>query len=274
MSLVKMFDYENSKVLTVIDKHSSVWFQAKTIATVLGYANPQEAIRKHVDSEDKCIRSKFEGVSKTLTLSNNEKNQVFINESGLYSLILRSKLESSRAFKKWVTSEVLPSIRKTGTYVHHENVKPNLTFKIESEFDLQSAVVNFIRTQYPDSLLTVCLGGLQDTPTKRIQSKMLGYMAGTADLIINNMHKLYNGFAIELKSPKGTGIVSPAQTAMEKRYKANGFKTLISNSYDDIIVEIIKYMNDTRIRCDLCVCKFKNSVTLDSHRRVLHRVTC
>ena len=60
---------------------------------------------------------------------------------------------------------------------------------------------------------------------------------------------------------------------MEKKYKQNGFKTLITNSYNECIVEIIKYMNDTRVRCDLCPCKFKNSATLESHRKVIHRVT-
>ena len=76
-----------------------------------------------------------------------------------------------------------------------------------------------------------------------------------------------------IKDPKGTGIISPQQIAMEKKYKQNGFKTLITNSYNECIVEIIKYMNDTRIRCDLCPCKFKNSNTLKSHRKVIHRVT-
>ena len=148
-----------------------------------------------------------------------------------------------------------------------------LTFNINNEHDLHTSVVNFIHTQYPDTLLSICRGELQDTPIKRIQSKMYGYMVGSFDIIINNLHKLCTGFCIELKTPKGTGIISPQQIAMEKKFQQNGFKTLITNSYNECIVEIIKYMNDTRIRCDLCPCKFKNSTTLESHRKVIHRVT-
>ena len=71
-------------------------------------------------------------------LKNEQKSATFINESGLYSLILQSKLESARAFKRWVTKDVLPSIRKTGRYDYCMNHKYNnmLTFKIESETDL------------------------------------------------------------------------------------------------------------------------------------------
>ena len=72
---------------------------------------------------------------------------IYINESGLYSLILHSKLESARAFKRWVTKEVLPSIRKTGTYDYCMNHKYNnmLTFKIENETDLHVKVVSFLK---------------------------------------------------------------------------------------------------------------------------------
>ena len=84
------------------------WFVGKDVATSLGYSNPRDALSKHIDSEDK-------GVAKCDTPSGSQ-NMTIINESGLYSLILGSKLESAKKFKHWVTSEVLPSIRKTGSY--------------------------------------------------------------------------------------------------------------------------------------------------------------
>lgn len=84
------------------------WFVGKDIAEVLDYNNPLKALRMHVDEEDK-------GVNKMFTPGGNQ-NVIIINESGLYSLILKSKLASARQFKRWVTSEVLPSIRKTGGY--------------------------------------------------------------------------------------------------------------------------------------------------------------
>ena len=85
------------------------WFVGKDIAAALGYSNPRDAISKHVDDEDKnsvAIRDGNKG----------NPNQVIINESGMYSLIMGSKLEGAKRFKRWVTSEILPSIRKTGAY--------------------------------------------------------------------------------------------------------------------------------------------------------------
>ena len=84
------------------------WFVGKDIAAALGYSNPRKAIGDHVDEEDK-------GVTKCDTLGGGQ-NLTIINESGMYSLILSSKLEGAKRFKRWVTSEILPSIRKTGAY--------------------------------------------------------------------------------------------------------------------------------------------------------------
>ena len=97
---------------------------------------------------------------------------LYLNESGLYSLIFGSKLESAKAFKRWVTKDVLPSIRKTGRYDYYINRKYNnkLTFKIENETDLYVKVISFLKKRYPHSLFTVTLGENQDTVHKRINS--------------------------------------------------------------------------------------------------------
>lgn len=84
------------------------WFVGKDIAEALGYKNPQKAIRDHVDAEDKGVNQSF--------TPGGEQNITIINESGLYSLMLKSKLPGAKKFKRWVTSEVLPSIRKTVAY--------------------------------------------------------------------------------------------------------------------------------------------------------------
>ena len=84
------------------------YFVGKDVASALGYNNPEKAVRQHVDNEDK-------GVNKMGTPGGNQQ-AIVINESGLYSLILSSKLESAKRFKRWVTSEVLPAIRKNGRY--------------------------------------------------------------------------------------------------------------------------------------------------------------
>ena len=86
------------------------WFVGKDIATILGYAKPENAIANHVDDEDKTS-TLIQGSG-----SNYKSKAILINESGLYSLILSSKIPSAKKFKRWVTGEVLPSIRKTGSY--------------------------------------------------------------------------------------------------------------------------------------------------------------
>ena len=91
-----------------VDQKCRVWFKAKDVAKILGYRDTDKAIRKHVDKEDK-----YKGPAKT---AGGLQTCVFINESGLYSLVLSSKLETAKKFKRWITSEVLPSIRKYSYY--------------------------------------------------------------------------------------------------------------------------------------------------------------
>lgn len=86
------------------------WFVGKDVAGILGYVNTRDALAKHVDNEDRT-----DGVAIRDSIGREQKVTV-INESGLYALIFGSKLESAKRFKHWVTSEVLPAIRKTGTY--------------------------------------------------------------------------------------------------------------------------------------------------------------
>lgn len=104
--------YENSefgKIRTMVIDNEP-WFVGKDIAEALGYSKSRNAIANHVDDEDKTT-ALIQGDG-----SNYKSNTVLINESGVYSLILSSKLETAKQFKRWVTSEVLPSIRKTGSY--------------------------------------------------------------------------------------------------------------------------------------------------------------
>ena len=91
--------------------NNQIMFVGKDVATALGYKNPSNALQVHVDSEDKT--SYLIQVSG----SNYKANTLFVNESGLYALILSSKLPQAKAFKRWVTSEVLPQIRQTGGYI-------------------------------------------------------------------------------------------------------------------------------------------------------------
>ena len=212
--------------------------------------------------------------SKTDPLKRNEGNTTYINESGLYSLILRSKLESARAFKRWVTKDVLPSIRKTGKYSYDDmNHKYNdsLTFKIENETDLHTKVVSFLKKRYPHSIFIVGLGENQDSVNKRIDSFKKGYLRGSPDLIVHSLHQSYGGLVIEFKSPNGKGILSYDQSKMLLQYQNNGFKTLVSNDYDYIIEQLIEYFGDVRIKCSYCARKFISSLSIKNHIKSFHK---
>ena len=276
MSIIeKVFKYEATE-LPVIKYKDEIWFKAVIVATILKYTNQRKAIRDHVDPEDKRKLSEISQESKrneSFPFKGNGGECIYINESGLYSLILRSKLESAKGFKRWVTSQVLPSIRKTGRYDYCMNHKYNntLTFKIESETDLHVKVVSFLKKRYHHSLFTVTLGENQDTAFKRIDSFNKGYLRGSPDLVINNLHKHYTGFCIEFKSPKGNGILSPDQSMMLRQYQNNGFKTLVSNDYDQIIEQIIEYFRDVRIKCSYCPRRFISPQSLRNHIKFVHK---
>ena len=106
---IQIFKSEIFGEIRTCQVNNQIMFVGKDVATALGYANSQKAIRDHVDSEDK-------GVNEMVTPGGTQK-VIFINESGLYSLILSSKLPQAKAFKRWVTAEVLPQIRQTGGYI-------------------------------------------------------------------------------------------------------------------------------------------------------------
>ena len=282
MSIIeKVFKYEATE-LPVIKYEDEIWFKAVVVATILKYTNQRKAIRDHVDPEDKRKLSELMSKSKrnesfrlkTDPLKGNEGNSLYLSESGLYSLVLRSKLESAKVFKRWVTSEVLPSIRKTGRYDYCTNHKYNnmLTFKIENETDLHVKVVSFLKKRYPHSLFTVTLGENQDTVHKRIYSFKKGYIRGSPDLIINNLHKHYTGFCIEFKSPKGKGVLSPDQSMILLRYQNNGFKILVSNDYDQIIEQVIEYFRDVRLLCSYCPRRFISPQSLSNHIKIFHKM--
>lgn len=101
------FKYEEQQVRT-IEKNGEPWFVGKDVAAILGYSDTADAVKKHVDPEDKG--------GGEMPTPGGKQRIMLINESGLYSLILSSKLPTAKEFKRWVTSEVLPSIRKTGEY--------------------------------------------------------------------------------------------------------------------------------------------------------------
>ena len=108
MNKLQVFNNDEFGSIRTVTIENEPWFVGKDVAEVLGYTNPSKALSDHVDTEDK--------LNNETLLSLGQRGGWLINESGLYSLILSSKLPKARKFKRWVTSEVLPAIRKTGSY--------------------------------------------------------------------------------------------------------------------------------------------------------------
>lgn len=126
MNTPQIFNFEQNEVRTIL-VNDEPYFVGKDVADVLGYERADNAVRNHVDEEDKLMHR--------ISASGQNRNMTIINESGLYSLILKSKLPSAKKFKRWVTSEVLPAIRKHGAYLTDEKAY-DITHNPDSLADL------------------------------------------------------------------------------------------------------------------------------------------
>lgn len=108
MNEIKVFENDAFGSVRTMDMEGEVWFVGKDVAEILGYTNPSKALADHVDEEDKLNNESLSSLG--------QRGGWLINESGLYSLVLSSKLPTAKQFKRWITKEVIPSIRKTGGY--------------------------------------------------------------------------------------------------------------------------------------------------------------
>ena len=284
--LVKKYKNDNLgvEIESYIDKQQNIWFKGKDVAEILGYSKTRDTLSRHVDNEDKKqlftyhtsvhktgTVGKNTSVHKTGTVGKSGSIYTYINESGFYSLVLFSKLETAKKFKRWITSEVLPSIRKYGQYKLFDSPW-NKMIMISNEKELHYKVVQLIRNYYSDALLVAGLGENQDTEEKRLDSYKKGYERGTPDLMVLNYHRDYNGLCIEFKSPTNNYKVSESQIKMKAQYKKNNYAFILSNDYDRISKQIHKYMTGIRIPCEYCPKAFCNKKTLSSHYKIFHRI--
>ena len=218
----------NIELTSFLDNKQNVWFRGKDVATILGYSDTDQAIRKNVSKSHKmihlvypkCCRVVWTGQQNTsivgVDVSPPQQNDTrgkyytFIDEAGFYELVFSSKLEVAKKIRDWVFTTVLPSIRKYGQYKLFDSPW-NKMIMIGNETDLHYKVVDLIRKYYPDSILVAGLGENQDTEDKRLDSYKKGYTRGQPDLMILDYHKDYKGLCIEFKSPTNNYHVSEAQ---------------------------------------------------------------
>lgn len=212
MNEIKIFRNEEFGIIRTVTIDNEPYFAGKDVAIVLGYSNPQKAIRDHVDEEDKTANDSF---------TVNGTKGVLINESGLYSLVLSSKLPSAKKFKRWVTAEVLPSIRKHGAYMTNDVLEKALTspdfliqlatkLKDEQEKNKKLAAENEVMK--PKALFADCVSASKSTILIGELAKII--KANGVDIGQNRLFAWLrdNGYLIRRK---GMDYNMPTQKSME-----------------------------------------------------------
>ena len=176
MNQLQIFKSEEFGKIRTVTINNEPWFVSKDVATALGYSNSRDAISKHVFDDDK-------GVAKCDTPSGRQEMSV-INESGLYALIFGSKLDSAKRFKHWVTSEVLPSIRRTGSYQKPMTPEQMMRIQLEMIDDVSGRVTKLENTMNIDygqqrvlekevaSVVIESLGGKDSNAYRKIAKKV------------------------------------------------------------------------------------------------------
>lgn len=176
MNELQIFNSEEFGEIRTVEIDNEPWFVGKDVAVALGYSNTRDALNRHVDNDDK----------NTVVIPDGNKgnpNQTVINESGLYALIFGSKLDSAKRFKHWVTSEVLPTIRKTGSYKpmtiaeqiqllaqgsqDHEKRIEKLENTMTIDYGQQKSISNLV-----SSVVIAHLGGKESNAYKEIGKKV------------------------------------------------------------------------------------------------------
>lgn len=213
MTDLQIFNSPEFGAIRTIEKDGEPWFVGKDVAVVLGYGDTDQALRKHIDDEDKLTR-RFDG-------SGQNRQMTIINESGLYSLVLSSKLPMAKKFKRWVTNEVIPSIRKHGAYMTPETLEKvllspdtlmQLAQNLKDEQEKRKVLEAQIESQKPAVLFT---GAVETSKTSILigeLAKMLkqnGVNIGQNRLFAWMREKGY------LIKRKGTDYNMPTQRSME-----------------------------------------------------------
>lgn len=213
MTDLQIFNSPEFGAIRTIEKDGEPWFVGKDVAAILGYGDTDQALRKHIDDEDKLTR-RFDG-------SGQNRQMTIINESGLYSLVLSSKLPTAKKFKRWVTNEVIPSIRKHGAYMTPETLEKvllspdtlmQLAQNLKDEQEKRKALEAQIESQKPAVLFT---GAVETSKTSILigeLAKMLkqnGINIGQNRLFAWMREKGY------LIKRKGTDYNMPTQRSMD-----------------------------------------------------------
>ena len=147
------------------------------------------------------------------------------------------------------------------------------TIQLQDENDLHKKVVGFIRRFAPHAIIIPGLGEYQFNSTLRTSCYEKGYIGGQPDIIIVNTHRYHQGLALEFKTPNGKGRVSANQKEYLGKLEQAGYKCIISNDYDEILVELMKYFENIVYPCRYCFGKrgYKTIEKLNNHHKYFHK---
>ena len=212
MNNLQVFKNDQFGEIRTVEIGGEPWFVGKDIAERLGYTNPQKAVRDHIDEEDKTLNESF---------TVNGTPIVLINESGLYSLVLSSKLPTAKQFKRWVTSEVIPSIRKHGAFMTPETIEKvllnpdtiiNLASQLKSEREKRIALEGKVEEDKPKVIFA-------DAVSTAKNSILIGELAkllkqNGVDMGQNRLFKWLREHGYLIKR-KGLDYNMPTQRSME-----------------------------------------------------------
>lgn len=218
MNELQIFNSEEFGNIRTVTIDNEPWFVGKDVATALGYADTFGALKKHIMDEDKLVCQ--------IDSAGQKRDVTVINESGLYALIFGSKLESARRFKHWVTSEVLPAIRKTGSYQKPMTTDQKIQLLAQGNVELTEKIdkVDKDLQEFKADMPLLALECQKITRAKN--QKVVPLMGGKDAPAYKNkslMHKVYSDVDAQLRREFGVNT-----------YKA------IKRSQCDLAVEIIK----------------------------------
>ena len=215
MKKLEIFQNKSFGRIRTLAINNEPWFVGKDVAEILGYAKPENAIANHVDEEDKTS-TLIQGSG-----SNYKSKAIIINESGLYSLVLSSKLPSAKEFKRWITHEVIPAIRKHGAYMTEDTLEKALTspdFLIQLATQLKEEKENRLAAEKQiemDRPKTIFADAVSASHTSILVGEMAKILRGNGVEIGQKRFFDWlreNGYLIRRK---GTDYNMPTQRAME-----------------------------------------------------------
>lgn len=195
MTDIQIFNNPDFGDIRTVEIDGEAWFVGKDVAGALGYAKPLGAVSTHVEKDDSLKRGLMDSLGR-------EQETIFINESGLYALIFGSKLDSAKKFKKWVTSEVLPAIRKNGSYTMPVSTNDKIMLLAQGHMELQQEVDSIKKDMESLKMDLPILPVEEDRITSAVKRKGLAVMGGKTSNVYRDKsirRKVYQGIYANLK---------------------------------------------------------------------------